>query len=69
MSIRNSLLNEIEAVQKKMALSDRAFSIGATGNPKFMSRLRKGNVTLASVEAAKKHVTLLKRTPTDEARA
>lgn len=69
MSIRNSLLKEIEAVQKEMALSDRAFSIGATGNPKFMSRLRKGNVTLASVEAAKKHVAALKRTPVSEVRS
>ncbi|AOW48398.1 hypothetical protein A4R89_02095 [Acetobacter ascendens] len=67
MSIRTSLLKEIETVQKERSLSDRAFSLGATGNPKFMSRLRTGNVTLASIEAAKRYVASLKRTPAQEA--
>lgn len=61
MSIRDEILKEIESVQKERSLSDRAFSLGATGNPKFLSRLRKGNVTLASIEAARQHITALRR--------
>lgn len=67
MSIRDSLLKEIETAQKEMSLSDRAFSLRAGVHPKFMQRLRQGNVTLSSMEAAKKYVASLRRATVKEA--
>lgn len=50
MTQRDRLLQQIEDFRKKHGMSERAFSIAATGNPKFLSRFRQGVSTLRSIE-------------------
>lgn len=52
MTHRERLLSQIQRYCEETATSERAFSIAATGNPKFISRLRAGNVTLRLFQAA-----------------
>ncbi|MFP2872634.1 hypothetical protein ACLEIY_10345 [Acetobacter tropicalis] len=52
MTYRERLLVEIDTYCAETATSERAFSLAATGNPKFLSRLRAGNVTLRTFQAA-----------------
>lgn len=52
MTHRERLLSDIQRHCEATSMSERAFSIAATGNPKFVSRLRAGNVTLRLFQAA-----------------
>jgi len=56
MTNRDRLLQEIEKFRTERSLSERAFSIAATGNPKFVSRLRSGVSTLRSIETAEAYM-------------
>lgn len=61
MTNREKLLREIERYRKKHSLSETGFSVAATGNPKFISRLKAGNVTLRLFEAAETYLKPAKR--------
>lgn len=56
MTHRERLLSEIQRYCEMTSTSERAFSLAATGNPKFISRLRAGNVTLRLFQAAEDYL-------------
>ncbi|QQX91314.1 hypothetical protein IGS75_01340 [Gluconobacter sphaericus] len=56
MTQRDRLLQQIEDFRSSREMSERAFSIAATGNPKFLSRFRQGISTLRSIEAVENYL-------------
>lgn len=52
MSTRNTLLNRIDAYLAKTGMSERQFSMRVTADHKWLARLRRGQVSLASIERA-----------------
>jgi len=58
MTQRDRLLQQIEEFRNNRGMSERAFSIAAAGNPKFLSRFKKGVSTLRSIEAVEKYLKI-----------
>ncbi|MBU8540839.1 hypothetical protein [Falsiroseomonas tokyonensis] len=52
MTTRQSLIQQIDAFQRLHGLSDRQFSLMAIRDHKWLGRLRRGQVSLSSIERA-----------------
>ena len=57
MTKRDQLITEIEVFCAQWRLSERRFGLLATGNVKFMGRLRRGVVTSRSMDKADMFMT------------
>ena len=52
MGTRDQLISRIEAHLNRTGMSARRFSIAVTGDHKWLARLRRGQVSLQSIERA-----------------
>ncbi len=58
MKIRDRLIARIERYRERNNLSETQFSARASGNPNFLHNLRRGKVTLESIERAEEYLDL-----------
>ncbi len=65
MTKREQLIAEIEAFCLTKKLSDRRFSMLATGNVKFVGRLRRGVVTSRSMDLADRFIVANQEVPAE----
>ena len=52
MSTRNTLIGRIDAYLAAAGMTERQFSMAVTSNHKWLGRLRRGQVSLSSIERA-----------------